>query len=166
MQPQQPARCSGCLGNQTLLIVIGLLVVLFFLTRGQGNAPADPTATPRPVQPTAAQIDSGVQLGEVVTASSLDRDSCPSETTTRFSPDDTIYIAVEESFIPTGTTIFARLFRGNDLIEDTDEIVAESDLNSCFYFEFSNDEGFDTGSYEIELVINGNAAGSVAFTVR
>jgi hypothetical protein len=167
---QKPAQGSGFrLDGRTILIILLVIGVIFILTRAnQGSAPAEPTATPIP--PTVVQQDpvaaGGVELGELVASTAVDRDSCPTEPTSRFDSDDTIYIATEESFIPAGTTAYVRLYLGNEAVEDTDEITADSDMTTCVFFVFENDEGFEEGDYEAELFINGNSAGSVSFTVR
>jgi hypothetical protein len=166
---QKPASRPGFrLDGRTILIILLVVGVIFILTRpNQTNAPAEPTAT---TVPPVAQQDpitaGGVELGELVASTAIDRDSCPTEPTSRFDSDDTIYIATEESFIPAGTTAFVRLYRGNETLEDADEISAESDMTTCVFFVFENDEGFEDGDYEAELFINGNSAGSVSFTVR
>lgn len=153
--------------TRTIIIILVVLGVLFLIFRGQGQPEAvAPTATPQP----AAQADTSssvVQLGQVVTAQSVDRDGCPGEVTTRFAPDDSIYVVARETDIPQGTAVFARLYFNNEAIEDTDEITADSDLPAtCINFVFENDQGFEAGNYEAEFFVNGNPAGSVAFTVR
>jgi len=153
--------------TRTIIIILVVLGVLFLILRGQGqSSEPTPTATPQPV----AQADSSsstIQLGQLVTALSVDRDGCPGEVSTRFAPDDSIYVVARETDIPQGTAVFARLYFDNEAIEDTSEIVADSDLPAtCINFVFEHDQGFEAGSYEAEYFVNGNPAASVSFTVR
>ncbi len=164
-QPQQKSQ-GFKLDTRMIIIIVALLAVLFFLTRGNQQQ-AQPTPTPQPVaqEPAVGEIP-GIELGRIVSALNLDRDGCPGDTANRFSPADSIYIVAEESVIPEGTAIFARLYFGDRTLEDADEIVAPGDLNACVNFVFESRTGFEPGNYEAEFFVNGNPAGSVAFTVR
>ncbi|MCL4248066.1 MAG: hypothetical protein KJ065_07945 [Anaerolineae bacterium] len=163
---QQPGGFK--LNTRTIILILVALGILFLLFRNQGQStPATPTATPQPPTPVvAAPASSAVQLGQLVTATSVDRDGCPGEVTTRFAPDDSIYVVARETDVPQGTAVFARLYYEGQSREDTDEIVADSDMRVCINFVFENSQGFDPGNYEAEFFVNGNSAGSVAFTVR
>ncbi|MCA9902799.1 MAG: hypothetical protein KC547_02990 [Anaerolineae bacterium] len=162
---QQPGGFK--LNTRTIILILVALGILFLLFRNQGQSTqVTPTATPQP----PAQVDnssaSSVQLGQLVTALSVDRDGCPGEVSTRFAPDDNIYVVARETDVTQGTAVFARLYHEGQSVEDTDEIVADSDMRVCINFVFENSQGFDTGNYEAEFFVNGNPAGSVAFTVR
>lgn len=166
MQTPPPERRAGGFNLSPRVIVIGLilLVGLYLLTR---NPASDQSAGQIP----AAQNDfpaqsAQVPLGRIFSALGLDRDGCPVDLTNEFLADDAIYIAAEQSDIPQGTAIFARLYYGDRALEDTDEIIAPGDLNACVNFFFENQRGFEAGDYEAEFYINGSPAGSVAFTVR
>lgn len=166
-------RSSGM--SRLLIIGLVVLVVLFLLARcamgglggllgggggdivdTRGNAPADTT------------FDSGVRLGNVVTAQGVDRDGCPTDVTGSFRSDDTIYVVAERSVIPAGTTVFARLYRDGQPVEDTNEITADRDMDACVWFQFEDAAaaGFEPGSYEAELLVNGNPSDAASFTVN
>lgn len=168
MQSRQPEQKPGGfkLDTRVIIIIVALIAVLFFLTRN--NQPqVQATPTPQPATQDSAVVEiPGVELGRIVSALNLDRDGCPGDTANAFRPTDSIYIVAEESSIPEGTALFARLYLGNRTLEDTDEIVAPNDLNACVNFVFESDSGFEPGNYEAEFFVNGNPAGSVAFSVR
>jgi hypothetical protein len=169
MEQQQPERRQTGFSLSPRVIIIGLVLVaaLFFLTRGNQQQSNSPTVRDPVAQDNfPAQSAAGVELGRIFSALSLDRDGCPVDVTTDFIATDPIYIATEQSFIPQGTAIFVRLYYGDRAIEDTDEIVAPSDLTSCVNFVFENQRGFDPGDYEAEFYVNGTPSGSVAFSVR
>ena len=150
-------------------IAIGLLILVaavIFLPRlfntGATNV-EEPTS-----QPQNQAEDSNILLGNPVSAAAVDRDGCPVDTTDTFRPSEDIYVVAPSSDIPAGTAVFVRLYHENTPIEDAPEIQADQDYqNTCINFVFEPDDGpFDTGSYEAEFYVNGNAAESVQFEVR
>lgn len=158
---QQPQGSGFQLNGRTILIILVVIGIIFVISRlsNQGSAPVDPTLPP-------AVEETGMDMGRIFMTDEVDRDGCPTENVSTFSPTDSIFIAAEESEIPSGTAIFGRLYYNNRAIEDTDEIVADSDMTACFNFVFENNEGFETGDYEAEIIVNGNPVGSASFTVR
>ncbi len=111
-----------------------------------------------------------VEIGRVVSSSGLDADSCPVDTVSTFDRSDSIYIVAENSTVPSGTDIFARLSHEGQPIEDSVLITADQDYEgTCIFFEFeatSGAEVLDTGDYEAQMIINGNPGPSVDFQVR
>jgi hypothetical protein len=109
----------------------------------------------------------GGNLGRMYTASQVDSEGCPVQRTTRFSAGEPIYIGVERSRIPSGATMFVRLYYQNRVIEDAPQIQADRDMDTCvwFLFEPSGLSAFEPGNYEAELIVNGNVADSITFQV-
>ena len=105
------------------------------------------------------------QLGRAFVTDQVSQNGCPQGTTDQFSSTDTIYVGFTESDIPQGTSLFARLLREGEPIEDTDEITADSDLRTCIWFEFQPSGGFEPGDYSAQLFVNGNPADEVEFSV-
>jgi len=109
-------------------------------------------------------------LGPVVVAQGVDRDNCAVDATNSFDDNDPIYVVLEDSELPSGTTMFARLYEDNRALEDTRELVAEEDYeNVCvsFVFEPSNSaEVWEPGNYEVEFFVNGNSYQSTSFEIR
>lgn len=97
----------------------------------------------------------GVELGQAYTAVQVNNAGCPVETADQFFSDEQIFVGFEQSFIPAGTTMFARLLYQGEPVEDTDEIRSERDLESCAWFVFEPVNGFTPGNYEVELYVNG-----------
>jgi hypothetical protein len=102
---------------------------------------------------------------ELFAARNLDENACPIDITSEFAPQDEIFIATQTLDIAAGTRAFVRLLREGEPIEDTDEIVAPSDLRVCVFFVFKNDEGFEVGDYAAELYFDGELVGRVEFEV-
>lgn len=162
----------------TIVVIIGLLLLGRFVT-GMMSNDNTPTAVPtttinttnnnNTLNPSTNNTTTN-NLGPVVAASSVDRDNCAVGATTSFDTNDSIYVVLEDSQLPEGTSMFARMYRNGTAIEDTSELVAEQDYNNtCVSFVFeptSSAEVWDTGSYEVEFYVNGNSYQSTSFDIR
>lgn len=165
-QPQGKAPS----GMTIIIGIVVVLVILFIGSRllsGGGNTPA-PTSIPEQEEEVQQEnSDEGLNLGEVVVAENIDRDGCAVDVTDSFGENDPIYAVLSDSAMPEGTTVFARLYHDDVTVEDSDEITAPEDYtNICVNFVFENDEGWDSGDYEIEFFVNGNPYESANFSVR
>lgn len=159
------------LDGRTIAIGIVVLLAVFLIGSqllGNGSTPEttnSPLSTNAPA-PQAADI----QVGRVVAATGIDRDGCPVGETNSFAPTDQVYITAINSNVPSGTDVFARLFRDDQPVEDSVVITADQDYtNTCIYFEFeatSSAGSLQTGNYEAQLIVNGNPGPSVDFTVQ
>ena len=101
-----------------------------------------------------------------MTTTNVTQDGCPTDDVEEFYTDEAMYISVEESFIPAGTELFARLNYEGQPVEDTDVIRAERDRESCVWFMFEPVGGFDPGNYSVELYVNGSLVESLPVYVR
>jgi hypothetical protein len=157
------------LDSRTIIIgIIVVLVAIFVLPRlfntgdlGTDGSQIDDNQQSQP-------LDDDVALGRVVSASSIDRDGCATETTSSFDASEPVYVVAEGSDVPRGTNVFVRLYHEGTPIEDAPEITADQDYNNtCINFVFEPDGAtFDPGQYEAEFIINGNAADSVSFDIQ
>ncbi len=170
--------------NTRTLLIVGLVVIvaiLFIIPRLNQGTTVEPTPTAPPTvdnssnqsqsggQNSSSSNDSDVDLGRIVTSTSVDRDGCPVDPATTFEPVEQVYVVAQDSTIPAGTSVFVRLYLDDKPIEDAPEITADQDyVNSCVNFVFEPESGarFEAGQYEAEFIVNGNAAGSVTFRIR
>jgi hypothetical protein len=113
-------------------------------------------------------LDTDIALGRVVSASSIDRNGCATQTSSTFDASEPVYVIAEGSDVPRGTSVFVRLYREGTPIEDAPEITADQDYNdTCINFIFEPEgAAFDPGQYEAEFIINGNTADSVSFEIQ
>jgi hypothetical protein len=158
-------------------IIIGLLIIaaaIFVLPRLFDTSRVNDTNPPDTIQDNGGQTrdsqpaDSNADLGRVVSASSVNRDECPTNTTSTFEANQPIYVVAQDSSVEAGTTVFVRLYHEGQPIEDAPEITADRDYNdTCISFVFEPEgAAFEDGSYEAEFIVNGNKSDSVAFEVR
>lgn len=110
----------------------------------------------------------GAQLGALHTTSAVDDNGCAMDDTVDFYANEPVYIAMDETYIPSGTELFARLVYQGQPVEDTDPIVADQDMDTCVWFVFEGDSvsGLEPGSYEAEVYVNGSLADRTDFIIR
>jgi hypothetical protein len=109
------------------------------------------------------------RLGSLYAASMVDNNGCPMNDTSTFRYGDPVYVAYEESVIPAGTELFARLLYDGRPVEDTRPIRADQNLRSCIWFSFEPERGADglePGFYEAQIFVNGSVADQIQFTIR
>jgi hypothetical protein len=168
----EPQKQNGLkLDSRTLVIgAIVIIAALFILPRLLNtnnvnvNDPVNPPAAQNQDQP----LDPNITIGNLQAATGIDRDGCATRSTSTFDANEPIYIVAPNSTIPAGTSVFARLYFNGQPLEDLSEITADQDYNNtCLNFVFEPvGAPFQSGSYEAEFIVNGNAAKSVTFTVR
>lgn len=99
-----------------------------------------------------------VQLGR-----SLNTDHSVGAHTTRFAPEDTIYVAVLTDG-PGKATIVARwLYAGRLVSEDPKDVSYTREAATEFHIQ--NSAGFPKGDYEVEILVNGERWGARPFKV-
>jgi len=152
-------------------IVIGIIIVIaaiFVLPRLFNTNTVDNTPINDNDNAGSQTVDENIELGRVVSASSIDRDGCATNTTTSFETSEPVYVVAEGSVVPEGTSVFVRLYHEGQPVEDAPEITADQNYNNtCINFIFEPDgSAFDPGSYEAEFIINGNPADTINFEIR
>jgi len=168
----------------TIVVIIGLLLLGRFVTgmMSDNNSPTTSDTINNtnntnngntPLNPQNNNTNNTIDtrnLGPVVAAQGIDRDGCAVDATTSFDSNDEIYVVLEDSALPRNTSMFARMYKDNVAIEDTDQVVTESDYdNVCVNFVFepsARAEVWDDGNYEVEFYVNGNAYQTTSFQIR
>jgi len=169
---QGTQNTQGTPSRNQIILIIGVIVIAAIVLIPRlfnNNAPTTQTNIPSvPQQQNPSTSNSTIKLGAPVSASSVDRNGCATNTESTFLPSDSIYVVAPNSTVPRGTTVFARLYRDNNAIEDAPQITADQDyVQNCIYFVFQpTGADFTPGTYEAQFYVNGNAASSVTFNVQ
>ena len=100
-----------------------------------------------------------IQLGR-----SLNADKTVSRPTTRFTPSDTIYVAVLTGGSGSGTVKARWLYAGRVISEPEQKIRYQGPAATEFRLQKS--DGFPPGDYSVELFLDGVAVGSRQFRVE
>ncbi len=109
-----------------------------------------------PGQPLKA---STLQLGR-----SLNPDDSVGAHTTRFKPDDTIYVSILSDEPGYGTVTVRWLLNGQIVGEATRDVSYTRAAATEFHLQ--NSGGFPLGGYRVDVLINGEPAGSREFRVE
>ena len=100
-----------------------------------------------------------LQLGR-----SLNPDNSVGTHTTRFKPDDTVYVSLV-SEEPGEGTVTARWMFGGQLVSEASKPVSYM-RPAATEFHLQNSGGFPTGEYRVDILVNGQPAASRAFRVE
>jgi hypothetical protein len=101
---------------------------------------------------------SNIQLGR-----SLNSDDTVGNHTTRFMPDDTLYVAVLSDEPGSGELTVRWLFGSRLVSEETRQVRYYTP--SATEFHLRNSAGFPPGDYRVELLLNGKPIGTREFKV-
>lgn len=159
----------GALILAALICIVPFLLLNGILDGGNDNNDNSVDNNDDDIVDVLDETDDGINLGNVVSTSSIDREGCANGQDSNFGATDSIYVVAEESDIPAGTDVFVRLYLNGNPIEDAPEITADRDYeDTCVNFVFEPETGtsFDAGQYEAQFMINGNPSESVSFTVQ
>lgn len=152
---------------KTTLFYLPMIVLLIVCSGCEAMLPFENAQSFRPRTSTQTETRT---LGDVVVSEGIDNEGCSTNIVTQFADNDPVYVILEDATLPEGTRIFARLYRDNRAVEDTEELVADQDYsNVCVNFVFEPTAGakvWETGDYEIEFFVNGNSYRAVEFEIR
>ena len=165
-----------------VIVVCGGLALLRSLGSGVSSqplpVPTSPSTSSNPSDGSNPGTDTGSgqsstggpQLGKIVTASSIGQKNAPGNVTNTFPSDaSVIYVVIEGTSIPQGSTFFARWFRDNQPFEDSPQITADKDYNNTyieFHLQPQKAGALQPGNYGVQIFVNGNPGPSTAFTVQ
>jgi hypothetical protein len=100
-----------------------------------------------------------IQLGR-----SLNADDSVGAHTTRFKPDDTIYVSLISEERGEAVVTVRWIFQGQVVSEATREVSYMQP--SATEFHLQNSGGFPAGQYRVDILIDGEPAGSREFRVE
>jgi hypothetical protein len=94
--------------------------------------------------------------------------------TTVFAPSDIFYAVGDLNNAPAGTVVEAKWLAVQIEDYESGELIYEQAINDftdesfsgTIYFQLSNDSGWPTGDYKVDLYLNGGYVQSVSFSVR
>jgi hypothetical protein len=111
------------------------------------------------------------ELGLTNLRMALDQDG--NNPTTTFAPTDVFYAVADLANAPQGTKVEAKWTAVNaadtepNLEFQTQTLdITEETFTGTIYFQLSNDDGWPTGQYKVDLYLNGNLAQTAEFSVQ
>jgi hypothetical protein len=172
---------SAAGGGLTRWILIGVVVILlvcaaFTVLLVTLNNLSNPTATPPPATTQGSVSGNGtitivgLNLGQVIMTSAIDKDNRPTAVTDTFTTaSPVIYAVVPGINVPAGSTLFARWSRDGQLFEDSTALTApQAYTNTFIQFVLQPKAGqtLPPGAYTVQIFGNGVQRASAQFTVR
>ena len=100
-----------------------------------------------------------LQLGKT-----LNTDNSVGTITSRFKPDDTVYVSLLSDEPGEGTVTVRWMFGGQVVSEAKKDVSYMRPAATEFHLQ--NSGGFPTGEYRVDILINGQPAGSREFKVE
>ena len=118
--------------------------------------------TPPPSEPTPSEPS--LTILDAVTSRQVDSNYAPTDVTSRFSPADTFYCAVQVSGVGPDTAIVARWFFGDTVIGES-TYTTEDQGSGYVAFELTNQQPWPQGDYRVVILSRGVVVASAAFQV-
>lgn len=141
-----------------------LLLLAVVACKKKDEQPAPDTTTPLPA-PAAAPSVSSIELGR-----HLGLNRRVTDTTSVFSPRDTVYLAVvADNPAPTANLTARWSFQSGQVVDSTVQAMAPSASDgtvSVTEFHIFKPSGWPAGKYKVDLMLDGQSAGSREFEVR
>ncbi len=128
-----------------------------------------PAVAPPPAStaPTAVNnsAPTGVSVGSVELGSTVDANNRILASGTSFAPKDPIYVSVDTTGKGTATLAAKWTTQDGQMVhEDSKSLDAAGPQTTAFMI--SKPDGFPTGSYKVEISLNGNQVASKDFSVK
>lgn len=126
-----------------------------------GNDDAAETATPQGTEAAQSLTVTDVNLG-----SSINSDRSVSAPASNFAPTDTIYASVATEGAGSGATLMARwLYEDGQVVDESSQSISPTGL-AITEFHISMPNGFPTGDYTVEILLNGERVETESFEVE
>ena len=110
-------------------------------------------------RPTRALVVTTIQTGR-----SLNSDNSVGNHTTRFKPDDTMYVSVLNDGAGAGAIGVRWRFAGRQVSEETRQVSYRDSAATAFHIQ--NSGGFPAGDYSVEIIIDGKSFATRALRVE
>jgi len=124
-------------------------------TGATGAVPAADTAVSKEL--TVAGVMIGKRIGE---------NKLITEPTFQFAPADTVYISVSTEGMPESAELSARwMFQTGKVVDSTAQTISPQGKDNT-EFHISNPKGWQVGTYNVTIYLNGDSADAKNFAVK
>ena len=149
------------------VFVLVLVVVPSIAAFGCKKKEAAVTAPAPAMEVTAppADMQGGARVERLTTIKAVNADDSPGETAATFGKGDTVYVTMWTANAPVGTEIQAQWIGPDGKQFNEDRMVTDKVGDGYTSFYARNRNGWDAGNYRVEILLNGQPAGTAAFIV-
>jgi hypothetical protein len=107
----------------------------------------------------------GVKVTDIDVGRSVGADKTIGDKTDSFRPADTFYVSIRtEGSSPTATLTARWTYQDGQVVDESRQTIAPSG-GAVTEFHLSNPDGWRTGAYKVEVLLNGASAGTKDFRV-
>jgi hypothetical protein len=156
--------------KNTILLPLLVASALVLVACGKKEEPkAAPTPAPAPsIEPAPAPAPAGIAVSGVTTGSAIGADKKVTAATDSFAPSDTIYASVDTTGSGTATLAAKWTFTkgGQVAVVQEDSMTVNTTGPATHEFHVSKPDGWPAGDYQVDVTVDGQAAGSKKFTVK
>ena len=133
----------------------------------------EPQTTPAPAPapsaaPAPAPVPAGIAVSGMTVGSAIGADKKVTVAADSFAPTDTMYVSVDTTGSGTATLGAKWTYRkgGNVTVVQEDSVTINASGPATHEFHVSKPDGWPEGDYEVEVMLDGKAAGSKKLTVK
>ena len=139
--------------------ILGVTLAAALLSAACTRTSEDPGTTG------TAGTSSGVRVSHVDLGRALTADKAINGNTDSFKPDDTIYASIAtEGAAPTATLKARWTFKDGQIVSESTQTIAPTG-DARTEFHISKPDGWPTGKYTVEVLLNGSSAATKDFEV-
>lgn len=120
---------------------------------------------PQVASPPATGAPSEVRVTEVALGTQVGLDKKVSQAVDMFAPEDTVHVSVVTEGTSSSTLLGARWVRNGRVLEETNLHIAPAG-SATSEFHVSRPGGFESGEYEVEILVEGRPVEKRRFTVK
>lgn len=137
---------------------------------GKKDEPAPvPAPSPAPTVETApAPMPAGIAVSSVSTGAAIGEDKKVTAAQDSFAPDDTMYVSVDTTGSGTATLAAKWTYHkgGQVAVVQEDSMTVTTTGPATHEFHVSKPDGWPAGDYQVEVMLDGQPAGSKRVTVK
>lgn len=108
----------------------------------------------------------GVKVTDIDVGRSVTADKTIAEKTDSFRPTDTFYVSVKtDGSAPTATLTARWTYEDGQVVDESQQNITATGSATVSEFHLSKPDGWPSGSYKVEVFLNGTSAGTRDFRV-
>jgi len=111
-------------------------------------------------------VQTGLKVTHIDVGRSVTAEKTIAEKTDSFRPADTFYVSVATDGSGPSATLTARwTYQGGQVVDESRQDIAPTGSAAVTEFHLSKPDGWPTGEYKVEVLLNGASAGTREFKV-
>ena len=145
-----------------LSLPLAFAAAFFACAKKEPPPPPEPTPAPTVEVPTPVPV---ARVERIAVVKAIQADKSPGEAATTFGKKDTVYVSFWVADAPVGTELKARWTDPKGKLLTEDKIVTDKPGAGYSEFHAAKKSGWAPGTYKVDILLNGQPAGSTTFTV-